>query len=103
MAISEVISQTALETLWAANQMDAKREAGTLTDLVADEARASNPAYAGATSRIVKLLTASGQHIGTIHEIVDGEGKVLHSHPKDYTRRDCSRVRSGTERQQAPR
>ena len=40
------------------------------------------------------MLTFNGQHIGTIHEIVAPDGAILHSHPKDYTLRDCSRVRA---------
>ncbi len=42
----------------------------------------------------MKLITANGQHIGTVHEVVMTAGDVVHCHPKDYTRRDCSRVRS---------
>jgi hypothetical protein len=54
---------------------------------------ATNPRYAGGASVIVKLVTPNGQHIGTFHEIRMPDGSVPHSHPKDYTKRDCSRVR----------
>ena len=55
--------------------------------------------YAGGVSRIVKLMTANNRHVGTLHEIAMPDGAVPHSHPKDYTRRDCSRV--GGPREQA--
>lgn len=55
--------------------------------------------YAGRVSRIVKLMTANDRHVGTLHEIAMPDGAVPHSHPKDYTRRDCSRV--GGPREQA--
>ena len=44
-------------------------------------------------------MTANDRHVGTLHEIVMPDGAVPHSHPKDYTRRDCSRV--GAPREQA--
>jgi hypothetical protein len=74
--------------------MPAKRAAGVLTEIIAHERPARNPAYAGGRSLIVKLLTRSGQHLGTVHEIVMPDGSVVHGHPKDYTRRDCTRVRA---------
>ncbi len=98
MPIDEVISEAAFYALWAENRMNAKREAGLLTVVVADEVLATNPAYAGGRSRILKLETRAGQHLGTVHEIVGTDGAVLHSHPKDYTRRDCSRVRMRPDR-----
>ena len=72
--------------------MPAKRADGTLRSIIVHERTATNPGYAGGLSRIVKLLTASDQHIGTVHEIVMPDGAVPHSHPKDYTRRDCERI-----------
>ena len=60
---------------------------------------ARDPRYAGGVSRIVKLMTANDRHVGTLHEIAMPDGAVPHSHPKDYTRRDCSRV--GAPREQA--
>ena len=72
--------------------MPSKRENGTLRSIIVHERPATNPAYVGGTSRIIKLLTANNQHIGTVHEIVLADGTVAHSHPKDYTRRDCERI-----------
>ncbi|MCC6381229.1 MAG: hypothetical protein IT304_01915 [Dehalococcoidia bacterium] len=73
--------------------MPVKRAAGTFMEIVAHDAPASNPLYRDGRSRIVKLITRGGQHVGTVHEIVMPDGAVPHSHPKDYTLRDCSRVR----------
>lgn len=72
--------------------MPAKRADGTLRSIIVHERAATNPDYAGGLSRIVKLLTTNDQHIGTVHEIVMPDGTVPHSHPKDYTRRDCGRI-----------
>ncbi|MXW23629.1 MAG: hypothetical protein F4X80_00545 [Chloroflexi bacterium] len=72
--------------------MPSKRANGTLRSIIVHERPATNPVYAGATSRIVKLLTVNDQHIGTVHEIVWADGTVAHSHPKDYTRRNCERI-----------
>ena len=69
--------------------MPSRRADGALCSMIVHERAATNPAYADGTSRIVKLLTANDQHIGTVHEIVLLDGTVPHSHPKDYTRRDC--------------
>ena len=74
--------------------MPAKRAQGILRSAVVHQTAARDPGYADGVSRIVKLLTANDRHIGTIHEIVMPDGSVPHSHPKDYTRRDCSRVGS---------
>ena len=73
--------------------MSEKRLSGAFIEIIVHERPAHNPAYAGGSSRIVKLLTRSGQHVGTVHEIVMPDGTAPHSHPKDYTLRDCSRVR----------
>ena len=78
---------------WANSNMPAKCTGGTFHTEIVHEVAASNPAWVGGTSRIVKLMTANNQHIGTLHEIVLPDGTVPHSHPKDYTRRDCSRIR----------
>jgi hypothetical protein len=67
---------------------------GILIEEIVAESAATNPLYAGGISRIVVLRTPRGQHIGTVHEIVLADGEIPHSHPKDYTRRDCSRVGS---------
>lgn len=79
--------------LWEDNDVSKKRASGLLLESIASPSRATNPQYAGGESRFVKLLTSGGQHIGTLHEIVMPDGSVPHSHPKDYTLRDCRRVR----------
>ena len=75
--------------------MDGKRAAGVFLESIVHRTAAVNPRWIGGEARIVKLITANGQHIGTVHEVATAEGEVAHSHPKDYTRRDCSRVRAG--------
>ena len=72
--------------------MPAKRAEELLRSVIVHEAAATHPDYRGGASRIVKLMTANNRHIGTLHEIVLPDGSVPHSHPKDYTRRGCSRV-----------
>ena len=89
----DVLTLQDLEAEWLAEAINHKREEGLLREIVAHSAPARNPQYAGGESRILKLLTAHGRHIGTIHEILMPDGSTPHSHPKDYTRRDCSRVR----------
>ena len=74
--------------------MDGKRRAGMFLELIVHRTAARDPRWIGGAARIVKLVTAKGQHIGTMHEVVTAQGEVVHSHPKDYTRRDCSRVRA---------
>ena len=74
------------------NGLPDKRAEGLLRSVIVHETAATHPDYTGGASRIVKLMTANNQHIGTLHEIVLPDGTVPHSHPKDYTRRDCSRV-----------
>jgi len=39
---------------------------------------ATNPRYEGAISRMLIHRDASGRHVCTTHQIVDGEGNVLH-------------------------
>ncbi len=80
------------EREWADNGMAAKRAGGLLRSVIVHETPATNPDYTGGTSRIIKLMTANNRHIGTLHEIVTLDGTVPHSHAKDYTRRDCSRI-----------
>ncbi len=94
MAELTVISLTDLTRIWGENEMPLKRQNGVLTEIIAYSSAAGNPAYAGGTSRIIKLLTEKGQHIGTVHEIVMPDGSTPHSHPKDYTYRSCARVRA---------
>ena len=73
--------------------MDAKVAAGTFVEALTGST-ATNPRYAGGTSYILVLKTTNGHHIGTIHRIVMPDGSIPHEHPKDYTLRDCSRVRN---------
>ena len=77
--------------------MAAKRAQGMFTEVIVNHAPAGDPRYRGGVSVIVKVLTPGGQHIGTVHEVVMPDGTVPHSHPKDYTHRDCSRVRVASE------
>ena len=84
----------ALDALWATNEVEHKRVSRLLLEDIVHRAAARNPRWIGGEARIIKLITANGQHIGTVHEVVTAGGDVVHSHPKDYTRRDCSRVRS---------
>ena len=92
MSIS-LVSPEVLERLWTENQMSEKRSTGILTERIVHQTAARNPRYAGGASRIILLITPRGQHIGTIHEVVQPDGTVEHSHAKDYMLRDCSRVR----------
>jgi hypothetical protein len=92
-----MVSLEELAELWAANLMAEKRASGILTEIIARQEPATNPNYGGGNSVFTKLITPNGHHIGTVHEIVMADGSIPHSHPKDYTKRDCSRVR-GPER-----
>ena len=74
--------------------MDRKRAEGALIESIVHRTAARNPRWLGGEARIIKLNTVRGEHIGTLHEVITADGEVVHSHPKDYTRRDCSRVRS---------
>ncbi|HET6636264.1 MAG TPA: hypothetical protein VFH77_14695 [Streptomyces sp.] len=88
-----VVSHAELERIWDENAMSQKLRTGLLIEIIVPQGPAKNPRYAGGASRIVKVRTPSGQHIGTLHEIVGPSGDILHRHPHDYTLRDCSRVR----------
>jgi hypothetical protein len=93
-----IVSAEELQRLWDENHVSEKREAGVFTEIISEPIEAGDPRYAGQFSVIIKLLTPNGYHIGTIHQIVDANGNVLTDrhppHPKDYTLRDCSRVRT---------
>ena len=93
----EIVSPDTLESLWNNSRMPTKRTQGILLAAIVYQSPAGDPRYIGGISRIVKLVTARGQHIGTLHEVVMPDGSVPHSHPKDYTQRDCSRVRLAAE------
>jgi len=96
-ATMDVTSLDDLERTWNDSRMPVKRTEGVFVEVVAHQAPAGDPRYRGGVSVIIKILTARGRHIGTVHEIVMPDGSVPHSHPKDYTRRDCSRVRAASE------
>ncbi len=92
--VIEVVPFAELDALWAANEVDRKRASGMFLESSVDRTAVRNPRWLGGEARIAKLITANGQHIGAVHEVLMTAGDVVHSHPKDYTRRDCSRVRS---------
>jgi hypothetical protein len=91
----DLVSEAELLRLWDENHVSEKRAAGLLIESIARETPAADPALPAVVGRIIKLETpVHRRHIGTLHEVVDRDGNVLHSHPKDYTRRDCTRVRT---------
>ena len=90
----EVTTLDELERICAEASVQAKRAAGVLSDIIAYSAPARNPVYAGGDSLILKVMTPNGRHIATWHEVRMPDGSIPHSHPKDYTRRDCTRVRA---------
>ena len=71
-----------------------KVAAGLLYETIVHRVPAGDPRWPTGESRIIVTRTHNRQHIGTRHEIVLPDGSVPHSHPKDYTLRDCSRVRA---------
>lgn len=73
--------------------MTEKRTLGLLSESIADDRPAGDPALPGVRAIIIKLKTPKGQHIGTVHDIVNADGSMRESHAHDYTRRNCSRVR----------
>ncbi len=83
--------------------MAEKRANRLLSEIIAYEAEARDPALAGVKGVIVKLLTPKGRHIGTVHDIVNADGSVRESHPHDYTRRDCTRVRVAQKEELQPK
>src|SRR5687768_11893994 len=87
------LSRPEFDHLWISNRVLEKLGEGLLIESVADDVPASNPRYAGGRSQIIKLSTTAGWHIATLHRIVMPDGSIPHEHPKDYTLRDCSRVR----------
>jgi hypothetical protein len=80
------------QRLWLEQDLPAKLRRGQFQEIIAYQSRAHNPWYKGGEFFIIKLLTPGGQHIATVHRIVLRDGSVPHEHPKDYTRRDCTRV-----------
>jgi hypothetical protein len=92
--VIDVVPLSELEAIWEATGVSEKRASDLLLDTIVHRAPARDPRWTGGEARIVKLLTQRGQHIGTVHEVVMPDGSTVHSHPKDYTQRDCSRVRA---------
>ena len=88
-----VVSDDVMAQLWLENSMDARRSDQLFVEQIVHQTAAGDPRYMGGLSVIVKLITGNGQHVGTVHEIRQPDGTLQHSHPKDYTLRDCSRVR----------
>ena len=88
-----MISRPEFDFLWNDGDMPAKIVAAAFTEQVLRDTPATNLKYEGGRSLLVKLVTANDRHIGTIHRIVMPDGSIPHEHPKDYTLRDCSRVR----------
>ena len=74
--VIEVVPSAELDALWAANAIDRKRASGMLLESIVHRAAARNPRWIGGEARIIKLITASGQHIGTMHEVVTAGGDV---------------------------
>jgi hypothetical protein len=89
----EVVSLSEIQSVWNDSGMARKRATGALAETIVHQTPAGDPRYLGGVSRIVKLFTPNGRHIGTVHEVLMPDGATPHSHPKDYTRRDCSRIR----------
>ena len=92
-----MVPMTEIGEVWADNDVDGKLAAGVLRLIVVHESVALNPMYSGGRSQIVKVFTPNERHIGTFHAIVMPDGSVAHRHPKDYTLRDCSRIRVESE------
>jgi len=91
-----IVTAEELQRLWDENRVSEKRAAGAFLERVSWHSPARDPRMAGAWSAYVRLYTPDGFHIGTLHEVLYREdGRPAgHSHPKDYTLRDCSRVRT---------
>lgn len=89
-----IIPRDEFELLWNSQEMPEKVAAGLFEERI-KETSATSPRFVGGRSLIVKLVSSNGFHIGTIHRIVMPDGSVPHEHGKDYTLRDCSRVRTG--------
>jgi len=88
-----IVPDAELARLWTEGNVTAKRAAGVFLEIPVYQAPARDPNRAGVWAILFKLLTPSGQHIGTVHDIIGPDGAVLDSHPHDYILRDCSKVR----------
>lgn len=91
MAVIQPVPDSELERHWAANDMDAKRRTGLLTEIIAAEKPSA--AIPGIRVKYIKLLTAKGQHIATVRDMIDSTGRVLETQIRDYTCRNCERIR----------
>jgi hypothetical protein len=81
-----------MEPIWVENDL-ARKRATVFTEIIAHGDPEGDPRWRGGRSVYVKLLTAKGFHIATLHETVLPDDSVPHSHLHDYTFRDCTRVR----------
>ena len=81
----------ALERLWLDNDMPRKRTEGALREVKVYESEARDPRLRGVRSLIYKLLTPSGQHLGTVHDIFNADGSLRECHIHDYVARDCAK------------
>ncbi len=75
--------------MWLDNDMPTKRRNGALHAELVYESGARDPRLIGVQSRIYKLMTPRGQHVGTVHDIVNPDGTLRAQHVHDYTARDC--------------
>jgi len=86
-------SDAELRAIWDANDMNRKRQSGLFTEIIASVKPARDPARSGVRAVYVKLLTASGKHIGTVRDLIGPEGTVIETQVRDYPLRECSRLR----------
>ena len=89
-----VVSPDELQRLWDENRISQKRTEHLFSEIIAYETPAGDPALPGVRGVIIKLLTPKGQHVATVHDIVNADGSIRDSHAHDYTLRDCTRVRT---------
>jgi len=89
-----ILSRAEFDAVCTENHVREKAESGKLVGEIRHDVVATNPRYPGGRSQIVVFKTVRGQHIGTVHRIVMPDGSTPHEHGKDYTMRDCSRVRA---------
>lgn len=55
------------------------------------ETTARDPRLAGVRSILYKLVTPAGQHLGTVHDILNSDGTIRERHVHDYIARDCAK------------
>src|SRR5690606_25352980 len=99
-----IISQEELDQLWAENDVAAKRASGDLIDVPTGyESKPGDPTLRGARGPFVTLMTPSGQHIGTIHEVFKPDRSFWHSPPHDYVDHDCQKWKRPVKEPPLPR